>query len=480
MLSLVLSCPLSARQIRVLSSPLPFCWRHPRVLRTCSFFFSLAPGPHYLEHSLPRTCLPATHCRSFSFRLLFSAASFLGLFCFPRLLLLSFFFRFCLASLFPFPFRPVFSTLAQRRRLLALRRRPLIVANSSTTAAGQTARDSCWSTPGMQELFSGSSAGDNSAARTPNGIATASPSLSNDVPETANLLLSSPTYPIPPGGPGVDNPSQSSPQHTQPPREQLPPPSRQGRPAPRLSSESQQPAARSRRSGGASSPLSSQSSSAHRDAQPRNGSARLAPIASVSPPATLLSTSATRRSPTSPSPAPPHSFVPRAAVSPSSIPPVASTGNAAERYSTANLNDNGNGAGGSSGIAYRSSGSTSLGASPSKFAASQAPLTPDAMIDKSTGPARPFVRRPRARSPWAITFLTLSVAVLGALLLGLIFKSLVTRQFEMDPKGCRMSYMRPSYAHLGEFDTEHTRFASKYSLYLYREQGVDDETKVRD
>lgn len=43
-----------------------------------------------------------------------------------------------------------------------------------------------------------------------------------------------------------------------------------------------------------------------------------------------------------------------------------------------------------------------------------------------------------------------------------------------------MSYMRPSYARLNDFDTEHTRFASKYSLYLYREQGImDHDTKVR-
>lgn len=42
-----------------------------------------------------------------------------------------------------------------------------------------------------------------------------------------------------------------------------------------------------------------------------------------------------------------------------------------------------------------------------------------------------------------------------------------------------MSYMRPSYARLNDFDTEHTRFASKYSLYLYREQGIDEDVKVR-
>ena len=41
-----------------------------------------------------------------------------------------------------------------------------------------------------------------------------------------------------------------------------------------------------------------------------------------------------------------------------------------------------------------------------------------------------------------------------------------------------MSYMRPSFAKLSDFDTEHTRFASKYSVYLYREGMVDEDTKV--
>ncbi|CAK7269252.1 GPI inositol deacylase [Sporothrix epigloea] len=101
------------------------------------------------------------------------------------------------------------------------------------------------------------------------------------------------------------------------------------------------------------------------------------------------------------------------------------------------------------------------------------------MMGKVSQPDPPHVRRQRPRSPWAITLLTFSVSLLGAALLGVVLKSFVTRQFETDPKGCRMSYMRPSYAHLSDFDTEHTRFASKYSLYLYREQGVDDETKLK-
>jgi hypothetical protein len=38
--------------------------------------------------------------------------------------------------------------------------------------------------------------------------------------------------------------------------------------------------------------------------------------------------------------------------------------------------------------------------------------------------------------------------------------------------------MRPSFAKLSDFDTEHTRFASKYSTYLYREGLIDEDTKV--
>lgn len=42
-----------------------------------------------------------------------------------------------------------------------------------------------------------------------------------------------------------------------------------------------------------------------------------------------------------------------------------------------------------------------------------------------------------------------------------------------DSSGCRIVYMGPSYARITAFDESHTKFASKYSLYLYREQGRD-------
>jgi len=89
---------------------------------------------------------------------------------------------------------------------------------------------------------------------------------------------------------------------------------------------------------------------------------------------------------------------------------------------------------------------------------------------------RQNARRSRLRSPWSCSLLTLVTTALALLSLFTIIHSFVSRQ--LDPKGCRMSYMRPSFAKLSDFDTEHTRFASKYSVYLYREGMVDEDTKV--
>src|SRR5277367_4409406 len=86
--------------------------------------------------------------------------------------------------------------------------------------------------------------------------------------------------------------------------------------------------------------------------------------------------------------------------------------------------------------------------------------------------SRLHTRRSRFRNPWATSLLTLVTTALAVLSIFLISHSFLTRQ--LDPKGCRMSYMRPSFAKLKDFDTEHTRFASKYSVYLYREEMVDE------
>lgn len=85
-------------------------------------------------------------------------------------------------------------------------------------------------------------------------------------------------------------------------------------------------------------------------------------------------------------------------------------------------------------------------------------------------------RRLWARSPWSLTYRTVLATIVGIGLLVTVLNSSLTRQ--LDPKGCRMSYMAPRYVHMSDFDTEHTRFASKYSLYLYREAGVCDSNTV--
>lgn len=85
--------------------------------------------------------------------------------------------------------------------------------------------------------------------------------------------------------------------------------------------------------------------------------------------------------------------------------------------------------------------------------------------------------RLRLRNPWACSLSTLVTAFVGLAALALMVHSFLTKQ--LDVKGCDMAYMRPMYSKLDDFDTEHTRFAGKYSLYLYREWGIDEEFTVK-
>ncbi|KAG9238871.1 GPI inositol-deacylase-like protein [Amylocarpus encephaloides] len=114
----------------------------------------------------------------------------------------------------------------------------------------------------------------------------------------------------------------------------------------------------------------------------------------------------------------------------------------------------------------RSAGTALLSASPG------GPIAAGRMSD-----ARQNARRSKLRSPWSCSLVTLTTTAFGLLALASIIHSFSSRQ--LDTKGCRMSYMRPSFAKLAGFDTEHTRFASKYSVYLYREGMVDEDTKVK-
>jgi hypothetical protein len=97
-------------------------------------------------------------------------------------------------------------------------------------------------------------------------------------------------------------------------------------------------------------------------------------------------------------------------------------------------------------------------------------ITPDTMVEAHGK------RSSRLRNPWSCSLYTLVTALLGFAVLLVMIYSFMTRQ--LDTKGCEMCYMRPSFIRYPAFDTEHTRFASKYSLYLYREGAIDEDARV--
>ncbi|KAH9887818.1 PGAP1-domain-containing protein [Xylariomycetidae sp. FL2044] len=107
-------------------------------------------------------------------------------------------------------------------------------------------------------------------------------------------------------------------------------------------------------------------------------------------------------------------------------------------------------------------------------------IAPDGITmqaDKAAAPRKVKGWRPSPRNPWTISLLTLFTSVLGITLLSTVLYS--SMKLHCDRKGCRMSWMSPSFTKFDDFDTEHTRFASKYSLYLYREQGIEHGPKIR-
>ncbi|CAG8467242.1 435_t:CDS:2 [Ambispora leptoticha] len=63
------------------------------------------------------------------------------------------------------------------------------------------------------------------------------------------------------------------------------------------------------------------------------------------------------------------------------------------------------------------------------------------------------------------------IFIVTIVLLGATLDSFLNHQ--KDSKGCLVSYMRPSFIKQNGFDSEQTRFAGKYGLYLYRELGLD-------
>lgn len=85
------------------------------------------------------------------------------------------------------------------------------------------------------------------------------------------------------------------------------------------------------------------------------------------------------------------------------------------------------------------------------------------------------LRWSRVRNSWSCSLSTIATTVLALLTLLAIIHSYATRQ--VDITGCVVPLMNPAFIKLPGFDNEHTRFASKYALYLYRENGVDEYTE---
>ncbi|KAJ5105039.1 hypothetical protein NUU61_002386 [Penicillium alfredii] len=84
-------------------------------------------------------------------------------------------------------------------------------------------------------------------------------------------------------------------------------------------------------------------------------------------------------------------------------------------------------------------------------------------------------RQSRLRSPWSCSILTAFTTCVAVVFLISILRSFTGRQ--VGSNGCGVPMMSPTFIRMLEFDTEHTRFASKYNLYLYREEGVDPYTQ---
>lgn len=117
---------------------------------------------------------------------------------------------------------------------------------------------------------------------------------------------------------------------------------------------------------------------------------------------------------------------------------------------------------------------------PPRPAARQPRTTQVSTREKSVADMIPdpsFKHRPRLRSPWSCSNLTICTTIFAFIVLATITRSFLATH--IDPKGCHMSRMRPGYAKCDDFDTEHTHLASKYSLYLYREGGIDEDTRVK-
>ncbi|KAJ6132672.1 hypothetical protein N7471_007887 [Penicillium samsonianum] len=103
------------------------------------------------------------------------------------------------------------------------------------------------------------------------------------------------------------------------------------------------------------------------------------------------------------------------------------------------------------------------------------PLDSPRLPMESPSPDGRRARQSRQRSPWSCSILTAFTTCVAVAFLVSILSSFTGRQHGGD--GCGVPMMSPTFIRMLEFDTEHTRFASKYNLFVYREEGVDPYTQ---
>lgn len=101
----------------------------------------------------------------------------------------------------------------------------------------------------------------------------------------------------------------------------------------------------------------------------------------------------------------------------------------------------------------------------------------DIQRDTMVEPSHNGRRRARLRNPWSFSVLMFLILSAAVAFMFTVWRSFTTRQ--LDPKGGSMSYMASAFVRFPDFDTEHTPFATKYNLYLYREMGLDEDPRVK-
>src|SRR6266540_2867335 len=78
----------------------------------------------------------------------------------------------------------------------------------------------------------------------------------------------------------------------------------------------------------------------------------------------------------------------------------------------------------------------------------------------------------------ASALLSFSYPIIIICVVTIIFGGMIIHSFfyhQRDPKGCNVPSMNPLYIKQYNFDSEQTRFAGKYGLYLYRDTKHDND-----